>query len=109
MREATSTWNRVTGDIKDTITAKLNGINDLLNAVSGEAHIWACDGGATVTAPVTITDAANSIVRADLSSWLPTAVPGPYDLEWEITFGDGSQWTWPSLGRDRINIRQQGA
>jgi hypothetical protein len=109
MPTATTTWDRKQGDLVDYIDVQLDGISDLTGVVSGEAHLTACDSAVAITATVTVIDALNRIVRADLSTFLPTAIPGPWDVEWEMTFGNGSQWTWPSRGRDRLNVYAQAA
>lgn len=100
------TWYRVQGDVQDTLVARLDGVVDLVSATGGEAHVSLC-GESDTTLVLTVTDALARIVTVQLSPWLNTAVPGGWDLEFEMLFG-AMTLTWPARGYDRIVVRTQG-
>ena len=103
-------WNRVAGDVSDTITPIINGVADLSGVTAVETHVWT-----TSIAPVTLaTTVASSSARTltvQLGTWLQnTAVPGTtYKLEYQITFTGGRIETWPERDPDTLYIRAQGA
>jgi hypothetical protein len=100
------TWYRVQGDVQDTLMARLDGVVDLVSATGGEAHVSLC-GELDTTLVLTVTDALARIVTVQLSPWLNSAVPGAWDLEFQVNFG-AMALTWPSKGFDRIMVRVQG-
>lgn len=100
------TWYRVQGDVQDTLVARLDGVADLVSVTGGEAHVSLC-GEFDATLVLTVTDPFARTVMVQLSPWLNTAVPGAWDLEFEIIFGTMTL-TWPAKGFDRILVRTQG-
>lgn len=105
-----TTWNRVAGDISDTLTVTINGIADLTEVTAVEAHVWT-DTISAVTLTAAVADATARTVTVQLGTWLQnTAVGGlRYNLEYELTFTGGTQRTWPENGTDFILVRAQGA
>lgn len=103
-------WNRVAGDVNDTITAQLAGVETLTGVDTIVAHVKRT-GTTAVTLPATVTDAATRTVTAELGAetgWLATVAEGVvYRVEWEATYIDGSKVTWPSRGTDTLTIRSQ--
>lgn len=105
-------WNKVAGDIGDYITVTLGGITNLDTVTAVEAHIW--KQGPPVVAPVVldaaVVDAAACTIRVELgddTGWLVSAGQGRWNIEYELTFGDGSELTWPQMGTDLIVVRNQ--
>lgn len=112
-----TTWNRVQGDISDTLTAYLYGVNTFAGA-SVEAHVWPTTGGTRVTLSAAVVDGTDTAgVACGVSTvqlgagggWLPLATPAAYFLEHQVTFADGKIITWPAQGYDGINVRAQGS
>ena len=111
----TTTWYRTQGDVADTIVAQLMSgatAQDLTGVTAVEAHVWPQRGGTTVTLTAAVTDATNGKVTVQLSgssSWLNTAVAGPYWIEYQTTWSGGAVLTWPEGPRDQIIVEAQGA
>ena len=109
-----TTWNRVNGDVNDTIVAQLAGVANLTGVTAVEAHVWPVTGGAAVTLTAAVTDATNRYVTVQLGAgggWLPSAAAGPWNIEYQTTWSGGAIITWPEKGSppDQIIVRQQGA
>lgn len=104
-----TTWNKVAGDIGDTITVTLGGIASLDAVVSVEAHIWKPGTPPEVlAAAVTDNDTCTIQVQlGDATGWLVDAAQGRWNIEYELTFGDGSELTWPQMRPDEIVVRSQ--
>lgn len=105
-----TTWGKVAGDVGDSITVTLGGIADL-NAVSAvEAHVWKAGTAPTVLeAEVADATACEILVHlGEAGEWLPTASHGRWSVEYELTFLDGSELTWPQMRPDEIVVRSQG-
>jgi hypothetical protein len=99
----------VAGDVGDTRLITLDGIDDLSTASSVEAHVWLPSGTKqTLTAAVTDPIERTVTVQLGLSGgWLPTATPGTWNFELEVTF-PSAVLTWPNGKPDRIVVRAQG-
>lgn len=102
-----TTWNRVAGDTGDVLDAFLEGITDLSLATSVVGHVW--HGTET---PVTVTGSIVSAplrqVRLNIGTFLGSAVPRTYKLEFQVEFPAGPV-TWPEGPPDEIRVRAQGA
>lgn len=100
-------WRKVQGDVDDTITVILNGVEDLTTAVSVVAHVW--HGQATpVNLPAAVTDPVTRTVVVQLggaAGWLSDATITVWFLEVQVTFGNGAVLTWPSGRPDTISVR----
>lgn len=99
----------VSGDVGDTRLVVLDGIDDLTTVSSIEAHVWR-NAVAPVTLTTTVTDAVARSVTVQLGGaggWLPTAAPGTYHIEIEVTIGS-TVLTWPNGAPDQIEVRAQG-
>lgn len=86
------------GDIGDYRDVVLNGVEDLSEVASIEAHVTR--GGTTATLAAQVQDVNTRTVRiflGDAGEWLPS---GPDIGRWlgqiEAVFNDGSELTWPS-------------
>lgn len=102
-----TTWNKVAGDIGDTITVTLGGIVTLDAVTAVEAHVWT-KGVAPVVLDAAVLDAAACTIEVELggvAGWLATAAYGRWSIEYELTFADGSKLTWPQMGSDLIVVR----
>lgn len=100
-----TTFSRVQGDVLDTVVAQLAGVADFTGATV-EAHVWRPDvAPADLVASVT----TDGICTVQLGSWLTTAAAGTWYIEYQVTFGDSSQLTWPAKAPDVITVRAQGA
>lgn len=102
-------WNRVQGDIDDTIVVTLNGIDNLAGVDTVEGHVWR--GTTTETLDAAVADSAARTVTVqlgDADGWLATATAGYWRFEVQATFGDGTVLTWPADAADRIYVRAQG-
>lgn len=107
-----TTWNRTQGDIGDTITITLDGVDDLNNVASVECHVTKGTTTATLAAAVANPVARTVLVQLGtvaqlLTGWLAGAQPGTWSLETEVTFADGTVLTWPDLNTDYIAVRPQ--
>ena len=106
-----TTWKRVQGDLKDTLTVTLDGVVDLASAVTVVAHVWR-NGVAPITLTAAVTNPTTRLVTIQLGStggWLATAAPTTWWLEVQVTFTDGTVLTWPAGTPDMIIVRAQGA
>lgn len=105
-----TTWQKVAGDIGDSITVTLGGIANLSAVSAVQAHVWKNGSDpAVLEAEVTDADACEILVHlGDAGEWLPMASHGRYSLEYELTFLDGSELTWPQMRPDEIVVRDQG-
>jgi hypothetical protein len=100
-------WRKVQGDVNDTITVVLSGVENLLTATAVEAHVWRADV-APETLPAAITDPVTRTVLVQLggaSGWLSDAAANVWYVDVQVTFADGSVFTWPSGGPDTIAVR----
>lgn len=98
----------VAGDVGDTITVRLDGI-DTLNASSVRAIVRRPGTTTSHVLTATITDANERTVTislGDADGWLATdATVGTWDLEIEATFANGDVLTWPSAQPMRLAVR----
>jgi hypothetical protein len=101
-----SKWNRVQGDVNDTLTVTLAGLVDLSAATSAKGFV-ALGGQTTAELSVTIPSPSGLTLLVQLSPWLEDAVAGNWTAEWEVTFADASVLTWPDAGLDVIHVRDQ--
>jgi hypothetical protein len=102
-----TTWNRKAGDYGPPLVVQLNGSVDLAAVTAIEAHV-SLRGATAVTLPATVTDAPEREVTVDLSAWLPDAVSGAWDLEFQAdVLNEDDPVTWPETGHDRINVGRQ--
>lgn len=110
-----SEWFFKEGDHGEHITAQM--LNDVGSAVplfgaSVRFHMrLAMVAGAPVPATkvdadAIVLDALSALVQYTLSA-MDTDTPGDYDVEWEVTFTDGTQQTFPAPGYDRVLISDQ--
>ena len=85
------------GDIGETRTARLTGVDSLSAVDSVVAHLERKGVRETLTASVT--DPATSevtIEMGDADGWLASSPdPGPWRLLLDVTFNDGRRLTWP--------------
>ena len=104
----------VAGDASDYRLIELAGVSTISGATV-EGHVWRSGvspvnlTGSVENAGDTDSDPADKpVIRVNLGSWLEsTAVGGfTYALEYEITFGDGRIWTWPSGDPDQLYVRE---
>lgn len=110
----TAKFRRVQGDVNDTLVVQLTGVASFTGATV-VAHVWKDSGAATnlaaaVVNGTTSTGSPCGVCTVNLGSWLATATPSlNWQLEYQVTFGDGSVLTWPDGAPDTIEIRAQGA
>lgn len=105
-----TTWMRVQGDLKDTLTVTLDGVADLNAVTAVIAHVWR-SGVPVVNLTAAVTNAATRLVTVQLGSaggWLASATPTTWRFEVQATFADGSVLTWPAGTPDMIVVRAQG-
>lgn len=106
-------WRRVSGDVGDTLVAVLDGVDTLDGVTAVEGHVWRWvrdDGTPRVTLAAAVTNAAAREVTVQLGGvggWLPTASPGSWLFELEVTSG-GVTRTWPEGPPAVIDVRAQG-
>jgi len=101
-----TTFYRTQGDVTDTIVNRLLGIDSLITATAVVGHV-SFGGAAAATLTGAVSDAVACEVTLQCGTWLLTATPGEWDLETQVTFGDGSVKTWPGKGTDSIVVREQ--
>lgn len=102
-----TTWNKVAGDVGDTITVTLGGIANLDTVSAVEAHVWK-QGSTPATLTATVLDATACTIEVALGDdegWLAETTSGRWNIEYELTFGDGSKLTWPQLSPDLVVVR----
>jgi hypothetical protein len=98
-------WKRVAGDGGDTLTAYLDGLDDLTAATGVVGKVTPLAGGASVTLAGSIVSASARTVRLTTGTWLAGLTKAAqYSLEFEITFPSGVV-TWPSAKPDEIHVR----
>lgn len=100
-------WRKVQGDVNDTITVVLSGVENLLTATAVEAHVWRRDV-APETLAAAITDAVTRTVVVQLggaSGWLSDAAEHVWYIDVQVTFTGGTILTWPSGVPDTIAVR----
>lgn len=100
-------WRKVQGDVNDTITAVLNGVEDLVPATAVEAHVWRHDV-APETLAAAITDPVTRTVIVQLggaTGWLFDAAETVWYLDVQVTFADGTILTWPAGVPATIAVR----
>lgn len=101
-------WKRVQGDVDDTITVKLAGIASLAAVQSVEAHVWWRTSHETLAASVADPDECTLTVELGAADgWLSDAAAVQWEVEYQLTFLDGSVKTWPETP-DKISVRAQG-
>jgi hypothetical protein len=77
------------------------------------ARVWNDTTPAAVLV-ASVLDPVRKTIRVNLGGpggWLPTLsidVETEFSLEYEVTFVDGREWTWPTDEPDRIVVRPQG-
>lgn len=100
----------VTGDINDTRTIQLAGIDNLNAVQTIVGHAWR--GSSTpVQLDCQVDDAADCTVTLSLGGsdgWLTTATPGQWSVEIQASFTDGTVLTWPADKPMTIKVRAQG-
>lgn len=100
-------WRKVQGDVNDTITVILNGVEDLTTVTSVVAHVW--HGQATpIVLPAAVTDPVTRTVVVQLggaAGWLSAATITVWFIEVQATFASGTVLTWPSGRPDTISVR----
>lgn len=102
-----TTWNKVAGDIGDTIIVDLGGIANLTAVTDVEAHVWK-QGTDPAVLDATVLDSDECTITVELgdgTGWLATATQGRWSLEYQLTFGDGSVLTWPQMKPDLLIVR----
>lgn len=110
-RRNTPTWNRVQGDIGDTIVITLDGVADLDGVTQVRGHVWRPNGtdkeilSADVTDPTTRTV---TVQLGDATGWLSDAAPTVWLFELETVWASGETLTWPEAAPAQINVRPQG-
>lgn len=103
-------WRKVRGDVNDTITVVLSGVENLGTATAVEAHVWRRDV-LPVTLPAVITDAITRTVVVQLggaAGWLAGAAADTWFVEVQVSFADSSVLTWPAGTPDTIAVRVGG-
>jgi hypothetical protein len=101
-----TTWRKVQGDVNDTITVILSGVENLTGATA-VAKVWR-RGVDAENLTTSITSTVNRTVSVDLggaSGWLFDAAIGTWLIEIQVTFADGSILTWPADSPDMIVVR----
>lgn len=101
-------WRRVQGDINDTITGVLNGVQDLAAATAVEAHVWRRDSLTTETLAAAITDPVARTVVVQLggaAGWLSDAAVANWLVDVEVLFADGTTLSWPAGPPGVIAVR----
>lgn len=100
-------WRKVQGDVNDTITVVLSGVESLATATAVEAHVWRRDVAAE-TLPAAITDVVTRTVVVQLggaSGWLFDAAEHVWYVDVQVAFAGGTILTWPSGVPDTIAVR----
>lgn len=100
-------WRKVKGDVNDTITVILSGVENLAGATAVEAHVWHNDIDPE-TLPAAITNPTTRTVVVQLggvTGWLSDAAEHVWLVDVQVTFGDGTILTWPSGRPDTIAVR----
>lgn len=109
-------WDRVQGDIGDSIVAKLNGVSDLTSVTHIEGHINNERHPTVSILSASVLDATARTVRVMLGNagvgWLPTLdllglEEDEFELHLELQFVDGTELTWPERGFAVIHVTAQ--
>lgn len=100
-------WRKVQGDVNDTITVVLSGVEDLTTANAIEAHVWRRSvDSVTLTAAITDTVTRTAVVQlGGATGWLSDALIAAWSVDFQVTFVDGTILTWPSGVPDVIAVR----
>lgn len=101
-------WNRVRGDVGDTIVPILDGVTDLTGVTAVVAHVWTgTEPKVDLTAAVL--SSTDRTITVQLGTWLQnTARAATYKVEYEVSFGASITRTWPEGPPDEIRVRAQG-
>ena len=99
----------VAGDIGDTRNVTLGGVQTLVGATA-VAHVrYLADPTVIADLAATITSTTDRTVTVNLGTsggWLPSRpASGDWDIEVEVTFGDGSVLTFPDGDPDTLTVR----
>ena len=112
-----TTWNRVQGDVRDTVVAYLYGIQSFAGATV-EGHVWSARTTGSTDLVAVVVDGVDpqgvvcgvcTVQLGVTSGWLSTATPGSWYLEHEVTFADNTVLTWPADSPDTIRVRAQAS
>jgi hypothetical protein len=100
-------WDRVQGDVNDTIEPILSGVVDLTEVTVVRAFVRR--RGVVVELTGSVVDAVLCKIRLQLSTntWLQTAEPGEWLLQSQLTFLSGRIATFPSGEPDKIVVHAQ--
>lgn len=106
-------WTFTAGDVKNTLVARVGGVDDLSTAtgavgwVRRESHAW-------VSLAAEVLDAGERTILVhlgDAGGWLPEAaytradgLDELYDLKVRVSFADGSTHTFPEDDAGRLTI-----
>jgi hypothetical protein len=103
---STANWDRVQGDVNDTLVARLDGVANLTGVSTIVGHVWQ-RGVTSVNLTATVLDATARTVTVQLSPWLNSATPGVWKFELQATWTAGPVTvTW----RDAtITVYKQGS
>ena len=104
-------FQRVQGDINDTLVIQLDGVADFQLATA-TANVW-LPGFEPAPLTCTLANGVDGSTPVGLCTvhlggpgeWLTTAEPGDYLIEVEVTFDDGSVLTWPEGPPDHLRVR----
>lgn len=106
-----TSFERVQGDVNDTLVVQLEGVGDY-TAATATAAVWTA-GNAPTALNASVTNATTSegvacgrcvVALGGAGGWLSTAI-GSYLLEYQVTFSDGSKLTWPEHSPDELIVR----
>lgn len=100
-------WTRVRGDVNDTITAQIGGVDDLNAVTNVTARVWR-KGVTPIALTGTVLDAAERTITVNLSTWLSSTslVTGQWWIDFKLHFG-ADQRTWPSGAPAQIVVRSE--
>ena len=98
----------VVGDLGDTRTWRLDGVETLLGATNIKAHFWTQDIP-VVSVDCTLLDAAARLVEVPLGGFLDAAIPASYSTEVSVNHEAATELTFPAAAPALIRVRQQGA
>lgn len=108
-----TSWNRVSGDIKDTITVYLYGVATFAGCTA-QTRVRPARGGAVQNLTAAVVNGLDADLEAcgiltvqlgDVGGWLPTAAVGTWLADHKITFPDGSLVTWAEDDPNEIHVR----
>lgn len=103
-------FRRVQGDIGDTIDPVIDGVQDLDDVTSVEAHVWrrGVDPEVLDAAVLDAADRTLLVQLGDATGWLSDAAPGVWSVEYQLDFGASPSLTWPAGIKDFIVVSAQG-